>query len=156
MDLSWYHIIRVLLCKLITRTVHESPTLIFVISTGILCLFIINQVRVLLLLREDISLNPGPIRCPRTVCKKPVRLKALLCDKWSDNFQPMSVVPPIATKLLERIVSDQLYTFLEANEFLSPHRDAYRHGRSAEQILLLVSSTVARALDSGCFLTLLF
>ena len=38
---------------------------------------------VLLLLCEDVSLHPGPIRHPCTVFKKPVRLnrRALLCDK---------------------------------------------------------------------------
>ena len=37
---------------------------------------------VFLLLCGNISLNPGPIRYPCTVCKKPVRSnqKALLCD----------------------------------------------------------------------------
>ena len=54
----------------------------------------------------------------------------------------MSVVP-VAAKLLERIVSDQLYTFLEENEFLGPHQGAYCCGRSAEQVLLLASNTVA-------------
>ena len=47
------------------------------------------------------------------------------------NFRPISVVS-IAAKLLEKIVSNQLYSFLERNELLSPYQGAYRRGKSTE------------------------
>jgi len=47
------------------------------------------------------------------------------------NFRPISVVS-IAAKLLEKIVSNQLYSFLERNELLSPYQGAYHRGKSTE------------------------
>ena len=64
------------------------------------------------------------------------------------NFQPISVVS-IAAKLLEKVVSNQLYSFLESNELLSPCKGAYRRSKSTEQLLLVASDTIAQVLDSG-------
>ena len=55
---------------------------------------------------------------------------------------PISVVP-IAAKILEKVVSNQLHSFLEGNELLSPYQGAYHHGKSTEQLLLVASDTVA-------------
>ena len=44
------------------------------------------------------------------------------------NFRPISVVP-VTAKILEKIVSTQLQSFLERNELLSPYQGAYRHGK---------------------------
>ena len=64
------------------------------------------------------------------------------------NFRPISVVS-IAAKILEKIVSNQLHSFLEGNELLSLYQGAYRHGKSTEQFLLVASDTIVQALDSG-------
>ena len=64
------------------------------------------------------------------------------------NFRPISVVPIVA-KILEKVVSNQLHSFLERNELLSPYQGAYRRGKSTEQILLVASDAIAQALDSG-------
>ena len=50
------------------------------------------------------------------------------------NF-PISVVPVLA-KILEKIVSIQLSSYLEQQSLLHPHQGAYRCGRSTEDILL--------------------
>ena len=68
------------------------------------------------------------------------------------NFRPISVVP-IAAKILEKVVSNQLHSFLEGNELLSPFQGAYRRGKSTEQLLLVASDTVAQVLnfdESSC------
>ena len=64
------------------------------------------------------------------------------------NLRPISAVS-ITTKLLEKVVSNQLYSFLEGNKLLSPCQGAYCHGKSIEQLLLVASETIAQALDSG-------
>ena len=56
------------------------------------------------------------------------------------NFRPTSVVS-IAAKILEKVVSNQLHSFLEGNELLSPYQGAYRCGISTEQLLLVAYDT---------------
>ena len=53
------------------------------------------------------------------------------------NFCPISVVPTVV-KVLEKVVGDQLDLFLESHHLLNDLQGAYnyRHGRSAEHILL--------------------
>ena len=66
------------------------------------------------------------------------------------NYHPISVVSVIA-KTLERIVANQLYRYLETNQYLSPFQGAYRGGNynSTEQILLYAVDTIVNALDCG-------
>ena len=63
------------------------------------------------------------------------------------NFRPISVVSVLA-KVLEKIVSVQLGTFLERNNVLDPHQGAYRMGKSTEDILLLAVDNIVNSLDS--------
>ena len=51
------------------------------------------------------------------------------------NFQPISIVP-VAAKILENLVCNQLQFFLERNEQLNHYQGAYHHGKSIEQLLL--------------------
>ena len=62
------------------------------------------------------------------------------------NFRPISVVP-VAAKLLEKIVAQQLSSYLESNQSLSPYQCAYRQGKSTEQLLLVAVDAIASALD---------
>ena len=50
---------------------------------------------------------------------------------------------------MEKVVSNQLYFFLESNELLSPCQGAYRRSKSTKQLLLVASDTIAQVLDSG-------
>ena len=47
------------------------------------------------------------------------------------NFRPESVVP-VAAKLLEKIVAQQLSSYLESNQLLGPYQCAYRQGKSIQ------------------------
>ena len=49
------------------------------------------------------------------------------------NLRPESVVP-VAAKLLEKIVAQQLTSYLESNQFLGPYQCAYHQGKSTEQL----------------------
>ena len=64
------------------------------------------------------------------------------------NFRPISVVPVVA-KVLEKMVAHQLGLFLESHHLLNDLQGAYRHGRSAEHILLYAVDTITQALDNG-------
>ena len=51
------------------------------------------------------------------------------------NFRPISVVSAVA-KILEKVVAEQLGSFLDSHQLLNDLQGAYRHGRSTEHILL--------------------
>ena len=61
------------------------------------------------------------------------------------NFRPISVV----AKVLEKIVSVQLGTFLEQNNLLDPHQGAYHARKSTEDILLLAVDNIVNSMDNG-------
>ena len=64
------------------------------------------------------------------------------------NFRPISVVP-VAAKMLEKIVAQQLSLYLESHQALSPYQCAYRRGKSTEQLLLVAVDAIASALDKN-------
>jgi len=55
--------------------------------------------------------------------------------KDPSNYHPISVVSVVA-KILQKLVSDQLISFLENNQLYHNLQGAYCHSRSSEQILL--------------------
>ena len=46
-----------------------------------------------------------------------------------NNYRPISVLPIVA-KILERIVFDQLYDYLQEHSLLTPHQSGFRPGHS--------------------------
>jgi hypothetical protein len=48
-----------------------------------------------------------------------------------DNYRPISILP-IASKILERAVHKQLYSFLTNNNLLSPYQFGFRKQHSTE------------------------
>ena len=64
------------------------------------------------------------------------------------NFRPISVVP-VAAKLLEKLIANQLRSYMESYHLLHDHQGAYRCGRSSDQILLFTVDKIVNALDSG-------
>jgi len=55
----------------------------------------------------------------------------------------------VVAKVLEKIASSQLSTYLERNNLLHPHQGAYHSGRSTEDILLLAVDQIATSLNKG-------
>ena len=53
----------------------------------------------------------------------------------------------ILAKILEKIVSNQLSSYLEANQLLHPHQGAFRCGKSTSDILLLAVDHIVNSLD---------
>ena len=52
-------------------------------------------------------------------------------------------------KILEKIVSIQLSSYLEQQSLLYPHQGTYRCGRSTEDILLAAIDFIVYSLDTG-------
>ena len=71
------------------------------------------------------------------------------------NYRPISVVPIVA-RVLEKIIASQLSLYLESHHLLNDLQGAYRHGRSADQILLYAVDKTVQAVDGGNFVCAAF
>ena len=65
------------------------------------------------------------------------------------NYRPISVVLIVAS-VFKKMIATQLNNFLEHHSSLHNLQGAYRHGRSADQILMYaVDTIVPQAVNSG-------
>ena len=65
-----------------------------------------------------------------------------------DNYRPISIVPVVA-KVFERIIYDQVYTFISANKLLSNYQSGCRGLHSTVTSLLEATNEWASNIDSG-------
>ena len=68
------------------------------------------------------------------------------CDEAS-NYRPISVLP-IISKIMERIVHDQLYKFIEENNILNKWQSGFRPGYSTETAMTYVTDLLLTEIDS--------
>ena len=64
------------------------------------------------------------------------------------NYRGISLLP-VASKVLEKVVEEQLVSFLEEHKGLSDHQFGFRHGRSAEDLLCKAVSDWSSNKDAG-------
>ncbi|XP_018493994.1 uncharacterized protein LOC108863844, partial [Galendromus occidentalis] len=72
-----------------------------------------------------------------------------------NSYRPISLLP-IANKVVERIMAEQIVTFLEENDLLSSNQHGFRRGRSCEQAALILSDYIADATDRGLHCVAIF
>lgn len=65
-----------------------------------------------------------------------------------ENYRPISLLS-ILSKILERIVNNRLVKFIESRNLLSPRQFGFRHYKSTEDAVVLLSDLVSQYLDSG-------
>ena len=63
------------------------------------------------------------------------------------SYRPISLLP-ICGKILEKIVFDQLYAFLNANNLLSKNQTGFRPGDSTICQLLSITSSIYEAFEN--------
>ena len=71
------------------------------------------------------------------------------------NYRPISVLP-VASKILEGVVRDQLSAHLEDHNLLSPWQSGFRAGHSTTTALLQVTNDWYSALDQGLVVGVIF
>ena len=57
------------------------------------------------------------------------------------NYRPISVICVVA-KILKKVMSIQLLSYLESHQLLHSHQGAYHHGRSNNILLVAVDTIV--------------
>ena len=65
-----------------------------------------------------------------------------------DNYRPISVLP-VLSKVLEKVVHNQLSQYLESNDLLSDKQFGYRKNRSTELATTLLIDNIRKAADAG-------
>ena len=72
-----------------------------------------------------------------------------------ENYRPISILPTLS-KLLERTVHDQLYSFLEDNKLLSDCQFGFRKRRSTKLAATLLCDSVRKGFEGGLLVGCLF
>ena len=72
-----------------------------------------------------------------------------------NNYRPISV-NPIVDKILERIVFDQLYDFLQEHSLLTPHQSGFRPRHSTQDFLIKTMDDWRKELDRDHIVSALF
>ncbi len=64
------------------------------------------------------------------------------------NFRPISLLPTLS-KILEKVVANQLILYLESENLLNKHQFAYRPRTSTEDALLNITEAAYKGIDNG-------
>ena len=71
------------------------------------------------------------------------------------NYRPTSLLP-IANKFIEKTLANQMISFVDENELLSPNQFEFRKGRSCEQAALKFINEISEACDKGLYCVAIF
>ena len=66
-----------------------------------------------------------------------------------DNYRPISVLT-VTSKIIERLVHNQLYEYLENNKLLISQQYGFRKNRSTDRAVTLLTDYIRSNMDSRC------
>ena len=65
-----------------------------------------------------------------------------------ENYRPISLLPSIS-KLFEKVVYDQIYTYFTNNKYFCPNQHGFRKMHSTEHAVMEVADRILTELDKG-------
>ena len=95
------------------------------------------------LLNSSVGTATFPANWKRAIIKPLAKTKAMT---QSSDTRPIAQLPELS-KVLERLVHNQLQGYLEANHLLHPCQAGFRHGHSTQTALLEVFDDIRHAID---------
>ena len=72
-----------------------------------------------------------------------------------NNYRPISTFP-VLSKVIERVVHNQLMYHLESNALLPPQQSGFRDGFSTMSLLFNIMTSWMRLIDDGCYVGAVF
>ena len=102
---------------------------------------------VTVLVNKCIESSSVPFQWERAVVTPVPKCKQ--CTSLS-HFRPISVLP-VLSKVLERVLLNQIQSHLIKYDLLSPHQSGFRSGYSTQDVLLHVTDKWLKAIDGGKF-----
>ena len=95
------------------------------------------------------SLSSGTVPLDfKTALVKPLLKKSTLDPNILKNYRPISNLP-FLSKILEKVILQQLSDHLASNNLLTPHQSAYRPGHSTETAILRILNDILNSLDKN-------
>ena len=88
-----------------------------------------------------------PSHLKHSVIITPIYKKKQLDVNKLSSYRPIAQLP-VAAKVMERHVANQLQRYMEENDIHVPHQSAYRVNHSTETALLKIYNDISRAISS--------
>ena len=80
--------------------------------------------------------------------RKKITLYPYIRKETNRVYRPISLLP-ICSKIFERLIYNEMFTFFTENNLISPNQSGFRPGDSCVNQLLAITHEIYKSLDEG-------